>query len=308
VESFFNFSSLNNSVKCRGSDQWSPPRAMIHVVIHPTPKRQEQIFKQNYRCCGCGLQIEKQEIPRMLYCYYTGRYFCKFGCHSQTKTIIPAYVINKWSFKLLPVSNFAFQVIQNNYTKPLFNIQDLNPKLFTKVKQLENLHEIRGQLAKLKDYIVSCKKAGNLLVVYLMFEPKHFVESSKDLTYSLEDLVDLKKDCTTLERCYNLVNESIKHIKNCTNCLAKGFICELCSNSNQTNRQSNRSLSSSSGSKGVLDILFPFEIGRVRQCEACYACYHLNCFASNNFKCTKCVRIERRKSSLLQETPSELVC
>lgn len=303
---FFNFSSLNNStgVKCRGSSVWSPPRAMIHVVIHQTPKRQEQIAKQNYRCCGCGLQIQRQDIPRMLYCYYTGKYFCKYGCHSSTKTIIPAYVINKWSFKLYPVSNFAFQVIQNNYTKPLFNIQDLNPKLFTKVKQFQNLHDLRGQLNKLKDYIITCKKAGNLLVVFLMFEPKHFTEPSKDLTYSLEDLVDLKKDCKTLEKCYNLVNESINHIKNCSNCLAKGFFCELCSVTGQSSRSS-RPSSSNNGNR-IGDILFPFEIGRVKQCELCYACYHLDCFASNAFKCVKCVRIERRKSSLLEMAPSEV--
>lgn len=306
---FLNFSSLNNNVKCRGNETWAAPRAMIHVVIHPTPKRQEIIAKQNYRCCGCGLQVEKQDIPRMLYCYYTGKYFCKYGCHSQTKTIIPAYVINKWSFKLYPVSNFTFQVIQNNYTKPLFNIQDLNPKLFSKVKQLQNLHDLRGQLLKLKDYVITCKKAGNLLVAYLMFEPKHFIESSKDLTYSLEDLVDIKKDCKTLERCYNLVNESIRHIKNCAHCLAKGFFCELCSNvSNQSNRQLNRSTSSSSSRNlYTQDILFPFEIGRVKQCDVCFACYHLNCYASNGFRCVKCVRIERRKSSVLQDTASEVV-
>lgn len=288
---FLNFTSLNN-VKYRGNSEWAPPRFCVHTHIFPPPKRHELIARQNYRCCGCGGQIEKQDIPRMLYCYYTGKYWCQHGCHSKTKTIIPAYVINKWSFKLLPVSNHAFQIINSNFTRPLFNIQDLNPKLLHKVKQFQNLHDLRQQLLKLKDYIYRCKKASNLLVLYLTFEPKHFVESGKDLTYSLEDLVDIKKDCKILDRCFNLVHESMLHIKNCSLCSAHGFICEFCSNSSGS-RQTTPSKP---------DILFPFEMGRVKQCERCYACYHLNCFVgSGKNQCLKCIRIEKRHSSSLME-------
>lgn len=286
---FLNFTSLNN-VKYRGNSEWAPPRICVHTHIFPPPKRHELIARQNYRCCGCGLQIEKQDIPRMLYCYYSGKYWCQHGCHSKTKTIIPAYVINKWSFKLLPVSNHAFQIINSNFTRPLFNIQDLNPKLLHKVKQLQNLHDLRQQLLRLKDYIYRCKKASNLLVVYLMFEPKHFIECSKDLTYSLEDLVDIKKDCKILDRCFNLVHESIAHIKNCSSCSAHGFICELCSNQGRQ------------ASSSRPDILFPFEIGRVKQCDRCYACYHLNCYVgSGKNQCLKCIRIEKRRSSSMLE-------
>lgn len=303
---FLNFTSLNNvkyrMPSIRGNADWAPPRIQIHTVCFNKPKKQELIARQNYRCCGCGLHIEKQNIHRMLYCYYTGKLFCPHGCHSNVKTIIPAYIINKWSFKLYPVSNFAYQIINSNFTKPLFNIQDLNPKLFSKVKELQNLHDLRKQLMKLKEYICRCKKAGNLLVAYLMFEPKHFFESTRDLTYSLEDLVDVKKDCKILEKCFHLVNESINHIKNCSSCSAHGFICELCSN-NSKQQTTNRS----SSSNKKIDILFPFEIGRVIQCSNCFACYHAACFHLANYKCVKCIRIEkRRSSSMLAEVGNEV--
>lgn len=290
---FLNFASLNN-VKYRGNSEWAPPRICVHTHIFPPPKRHELIARQNYRCCGCGLVIEKDMIPRMQYCYYSGKYWCQHGCHSKTKTIIPAYVINKWSFKLLPVSNHAFQIINNNFTRPLFVVEDLNPKLLHKVKQLQNLHQLRHQLLKLKEYIYRCKKASNLRLIYVMFEPKHFVECGKDLTYSLEDLVDIKKNCTILDRCFNLVHESIAHIKNCSLCCARGFACELCNG---------RQASSSRP-----DILFPFEIGRVKQCERCYACYHLNCFVgAGKNQCQKCIRIEKRRSSSMLEEETNAV-
>lgn len=294
---FLNFSSLNN-VKYRGSQIWAPPRPMFHTHIHQPPKRLELIAKQNYRCCGCGLQVDKQEANRMIYCYYTGKYFCPHGCHSKTKTIIPAYIINRWSFKLYPVSNFAFQTISNNYTKPLFNIQDLNPKLFKKIKHFQHLNEIRSQLLKLKEYILSCKKAGNLLVVYLMFEPKHFIEPAKEFIYSLEDLVSIRNDCKLLQKCCDLMHESMNHIKNCSSCLAHGFICEICS--------SNQGQSGNRLNNKRVDILFPFEIGRVKQCPHCFACYHLSCFSSNNLRCLKCERIEKRKSCTLEENETEM--
>jgi len=44
------------------------------------------------------------------------------------------------------------------------------------------------------------------------------------------------------------------------------------------------------------ELIFPFEIGRVAQCQACGCCFHLQCFLDAGQNCPKCERIQRRKA------------
>lgn len=44
-------------------------------------------------------------------------------------------------------------------TDPLFPINDLNPNLYKKVKQLERTRRLRLQLFYLKDFLLTCRFA-----------------------------------------------------------------------------------------------------------------------------------------------------
>ncbi|RWS24372.1 run domain Beclin-1 interacting and cysteine-rich containing protein-like isoform X1, partial [Leptotrombidium deliense] len=267
------------NVRLRGNFDWAPLRPQLILNIQPVVKRRIQIARQNFRCAGCGLHIEREYIPRMLHCMYTGKYFCQHGCHSGKKSIIPAYVIHKWDFGLYPVSTYAKNFIDKIITDPLFNLYDLNRNLYKKVKLLNRITELRVQLICLKDYIYTCKKRDTILLKYIAFEAKHFLKSDIHV-YSLRDLIDIKMKLSLVDKCNNLVTESVKHISKCSHCQAKGFICEICS-----------------ANTDKWELLFPFEVGRVKQCNVCSACYHIKCF--HNFaKCLKCERIKRRKSLL----------
>ncbi|RWS03619.1 run domain Beclin-1 interacting and cysteine-rich containing protein-like isoform X2, partial [Dinothrombium tinctorium] len=277
LPAFIHIDEENEGIRLRGNLEWAPLRPQLILHIQPFVKRKIQIVKQNFRCAGCGLKVEREYIPRMLHCAYTGKYFCQHGCHSGKKSIIPAYVINKWDFTFYPVSNYAKNFIEKIMFDPLFNINDLNANLYKKVKFLSRLLELRTQLTCLKDYIYTCKKRETILLDYITFEPKHFLKPDVHI-YSLRDLIDVKMKNHLVERCNKIVCESIKHVTQCSLCQAKGFICELCS------KKSNK-----------FDILFPFEIGKVKQCQVCKACYHIKCFHAS-YSCLKCERLKRRRS------------
>ena len=44
------------------------------------------------------MKVEPSHVRYFRFCNYTGKYFCQ-NCHSNALSMIPAYVIERWSFK-----------------------------------------------------------------------------------------------------------------------------------------------------------------------------------------------------------------
>lgn len=279
-------------VRMRGTLDWAPPRKQVIFNIVPRVRRNVQIPRQNFRCAGCGLHVEKSQVNRMLYCHYTGKYFCRYNCHSQKRSPIPAMVLNKWDFTSYPVSNFAHNLIDKIRGDQLFNIQDINPNLYKKSKTLHRITELRTQLASLKEYVQACKRGGNVLLGFLIFTPKHMANTTDVHTYSLDDLILIKSDTKLVERLNELVKLSICHVSGCGSCQARGFYCEVCTKSSSGRK---------TPTNAVKDVIFPFEVGRVTMCPTCRACYHSKCFTATS--CLKCERIKKRKEKLNQPSP-----
>jgi run domain Beclin-1 interacting cysteine-rich containing protein len=275
---------VKSTVKLRGTFDWAPPRKQIIFSIN-TPKsgpKKTQMALQNFRCAGCGQRIEPVYFPRMLFCYYTGKYFCQFGCHRNQKSIIPALILNKWDFRLYPVSTFAFNLIKSMRNEKLFDLQSLQflHSLQKKSRSLSRIIHLRSQIIPLRQYISSCKRGGNVLLFYLIFEPKDLVDfDCRDLfLFSLDELVRIKTDSRLVDRVLQLVNISVKHISCCSSCRARGFFCEICSAT-----PSKRNIEK--------DLIFPFEFGRVTSCQICGSCVHTKCLKqSPDHKCLKCER------------------
>jgi run domain Beclin-1 interacting cysteine-rich containing protein len=137
--------------------------------------RDSQLKKQGGLCAGCGRGVEKGYAHRFRYCEYTGRkislikfriwifllgkYFCR-SCHSDKKFYLPSYIITKWDFSNKhSVSNFAFDYLNRIYPEPIFNIYDLNSKLYQKSNKLKLMNELRWALYFLRYYILTCRFA-----------------------------------------------------------------------------------------------------------------------------------------------------
>lgn len=77
-------------------------------------------------------------IKRMRYCEYLGKYFCQC-CHENAQTVIPSRILRKWDFSKYYVSNFSKDLLSKIWSDPLFNVQDINPALYRKVKSLNQV-------------------------------------------------------------------------------------------------------------------------------------------------------------------------
>ncbi|ESO98856.1 hypothetical protein LOTGIDRAFT_114026, partial [Lottia gigantea] len=252
--------------RLRGNLEWAPPRAQIIFNIHPTPKRNVILAKQNYRCAGCGMKVELDYIKRFRYCEYLGKYFCQC-CHSNQLQYIPGRIIRKWDFTKYPVSNFARDVLTRLCKDPLFNIGDINPSIYRKSKTLETIRDLRKQLYHLYSFLKVCKTGFSLLEDIEKL-PRHWSEDS--YIYSLQDLLNVKNG-SMLNQLKNIVSTSLSHVDSCQFCQGMGFICEMCHEN---------------------DVIFPFQLNKISTCSDCHSCYHKECFVPD--KCSKCARIEAR--------------
>ncbi|KFP63073.1 Run domain Beclin-1 interacting and cysteine-rich containing protein, partial [Cariama cristata] len=262
-------------IRVRGNLEWAPPRPQIIFNIHPAPTRKVAVAKQNYRCAGCGIRTDPDYIKRLRYCEYLGKYFCQC-CHENAQTVIPSRILRKWDFSKYYVSNFSKDLLSKIWSDPLFNVQDINPALYRKVKSLNQVWLLRIQLFHMKNMFKTCRLAKDLLESFDAV-PGHLTEDLH--LYSLSDLCATKKG-DLVPRLMELLKAGSLHVEKCMLCQAKGFICEFCQNEG--------------------DIIFPFELNKCRTCEDCKACYHKSCFKSTH--CPRCERLQARRELLAKQS------
>ncbi|KFQ69808.1 Run domain Beclin-1 interacting and cysteine-rich containing protein, partial [Phaethon lepturus] len=267
-------------IRVRGNLEWAPPRPQIIFNVHPAPTRKVAVAKQNYRCAGCGIRTDPDYIKRLRYCEYLGKYFCQC-CHENAQTIIPSRILRKWDFSKYYVSNFSKDLLSKIWSDPLFNVQDINPALYRKVKSLNQVWLLRIQLFHMKNMFKTCRLAKDLLDSFDAV-PGHLTEDLH--LYSLSDLSATKKG-DLVPRLMELLKAGSLHVEKCMLCQAKGFICEFCQNEG--------------------DIIFPFELNKCRTCEECKACYHKSCFKST--RCPRCKRLQARRELLAKQSMESYV-
>ncbi|NWZ55316.1 RUBIC protein, partial [Haliaeetus albicilla] len=267
-------------IRVRGNLEWAPPRPQIIFNVHPAPTRKVAVAKQNYRCAGCGIRTDPDYIKRLRYCEYLGKYFCQC-CHENAQMVIPSRILRKWDFSKYYVSNFSKDLLSKIWSDPLFNVQDINPALYRKVKSLNQVWLLRIQLFHMKNMFKTCRLAKDLLDSFDAV-PGHLTEDLH--LYSLSDLSATKKG-DLVPRLTELLKAGSLHVEKCMLCQAKGFICEFCQNEG--------------------DIIFPFELNKCRICEECKACYHKSCFKST--RCPRCERLQARRELLARQSMESYV-
>jgi hypothetical protein len=92
--------------------------------------------------------------------YFEDKYFCR-SCHSNKQSYLPSYILMKWDFSCKhSVSNFAYDYLSRIRTDPIFNLDDLNRKLFDKSRKLRIIDDLRWSLFYLQQYILHCRLAA----------------------------------------------------------------------------------------------------------------------------------------------------
>lgn len=263
------------SVPLRGTVEWAPPRPQIIFTPHPPPAKRTLIAKQNYRCVGCGMKVAVKYVNRFRYCEYLGKYFCT-GCHTNQVTLIPGKILSKWDFNRYPVSNFSYRLLDQMTLDPLFQIQDLNPSLYTRIKQLDRTRILRTKLFFFKDFLYTCRFAKKIQDV-LKKEPSYIINDPH--VYSIQDLMFVKLNILPMQ-LQELVELCDAHTAACELCLARGFVCEVCFSK---------------------EVIFPWELSKVTRCEECGTCFHNKCKQTiNKAECQRCIRLQARRASRLE--------
>ncbi|CEF70297.1 Zinc finger, RING-type domain and Zinc finger, PHD-type domain and Zinc finger, RING/FYVE/PHD-type domain and Zinc finger, PHD-finger domain and Domain of unknown function DUF4206 domain-containing protein [Strongyloides ratti] len=266
---------------------WSPLRGrFIFKIPSSNYNFWETLAKQNYRCPGCGFYFSKIYAKRAQYCNYYELLFCQC-CFQGMQLSIPGNILNNWNFKLLSVSDHAFNFLMKNKHLPVFDIKIINEKLYNKVKRLRQMKDLRYQLIHLWEYVKICSIAkkeespyGELDTV-LKEIPERFLEPNIDL-YALSDFGKIASKQLILY--YRPIVYFIrKHVENCFHCRERAFFCEFC--------------------RDNTEYLFPFQVEKIARCTKCGGLFHLKCYENKLlndgiFECPKCKRIENRHELL----------
>ncbi|XP_004536443.1 run domain Beclin-1-interacting and cysteine-rich domain-containing protein [Ceratitis capitata] len=252
----------------RGTRYWAPPRQQIIFTDHPLTSRKEMIQKQNNRCAGCGMRVSRQYINSFRYCTYLGKYLCT-GCHRNQMSPIPAKILQSWDFKCYSVSVFAYRLLDQMYTYPLFYVPDLNPVLYIENKSLLLARKKRQHLKFVRDFVKTCRFAVREQV-YFDGIPEH-IASDPDV-WSLSDFIDANNK-SMQHSIDQLIEKCEQHIFSCVLCTARGFVCEYCQKD---------------------QVIYPWQ-QKVFRCDRCGVCFHMSCWKLMFNTCCRCQRISKRQ-------------
>ncbi|XP_022211753.2 run domain Beclin-1-interacting and cysteine-rich domain-containing protein [Drosophila obscura] len=254
----------------RGTKTWAPPRQQIIFTEHPSVSRGQQLSRQGNRCAGCGMRVARQYQHHFRYCSYLGKYMCT-GCHRNQISAIPAKILQNWDFRCYPVSSFAYRLIEQMYTFPLFHVPDLNAQLYVKHKDLATARRRRLQLQSVRKFIGNCRFAAreqaffNAIPVHLTQDPN---------MWSMCDFVDVQNSSMS-RSIKELILLSEQHVHNCVLCVGRAFVCEYCKSS---------------------ELLYPWQ-RKIERCAGCGACSHHSCWkARRSEPCLRCTRLQARAS------------
>ncbi|XP_053678041.1 run domain Beclin-1-interacting and cysteine-rich domain-containing protein-like [Anopheles nili] len=264
----------------RGTQEWAPPRPQAIFTYKPPPlERRVQIARQGNRCEGCGTKVNLAYLSRYRYCHYTGKYNCS-GCHKNQMAIVPARVIQRWDFTVLPVSVFAYRVLGDIWSTPLYLVNHLYPELYGLVKSLRLVRQARVNLKFAKDFILNCRYSESTRHVFQEV-PEYFTSDFDK--WSMADFLAVKSGA--LQRLLASIESRCEaHILSCELCLGRGFVCEKCI-----------------GGRAGRNVLFPWQ-PKVVRCEECGNCYHGACWRKDK-SCDRCDRIRRRQTTAAEGPP-----
>ena len=245
--------------------QDSPKHYNGQLLLNICPEL--SLVEQHFQCAECSSELTGCGESRL--CDYTGLYYCSL-CHWGSALLpSPARIIHNWDFSPRPMSQAAIQYLQLVMRRPLINLVLTNPSLTAVVQEVATIVRQRYQLLSMKKYLLVCRIAGEeKRLLTLLQDRQHFVDSPH--MFSLQDMIDINSG--VLSQYLQTKLDTFKlHIVSCMLCLAKSFVCEICTGQDK-------------------ECLFPFDEG-VEVCGQCEAVFHRDCFRS----LVSCPRCERKK-------------
>ncbi|KAL7054404.1 hypothetical protein AAHC03_026131 [Spirometra sp. Aus1] len=239
----------------------------------PKSKRQSILAGQRNHCAGCGVHVETKYLRSMRFCEYFGRFFC-CTCHTNTLMVVPSAVLFHWSFLMLPVSNFARDILCRLHSRPVIHLADFQPSILKREHVLRDAIELRRQASRMVPFLRLCRE-GSSSVSAVEHLPPHWYASADN--WSLADLCAVAQGSLS-SRLRRALEPCVEHLSTCLRCKARGFLCEVC----HTGR-----------------VLFPFGQVNTVVCVDCGACFHRTCLSRppSADSCPRCLRRRERAAA-----------
>ncbi|VDL91385.1 unnamed protein product [Schistocephalus solidus] len=218
--------------------------------------------------------LSLEYLRSMRFCEYFGCFFC-CTCHTNTLMVVPGAVLYHWSFLMLPVSNFARDILCRLHSRPLIHLADFQSNVLKREHALRDAIELRRQASRM--YACATKKLERL--------PSHWYASADN--WSLADLCAVAQGSLSI-RLRQALEPCVEHLSTCLRCKARGFLCEVC----HTGR-----------------VLFPFGQVNTVVCVDCGACFHRACLSRppTAESCPRCLRRRRVPGSSSEEEEEEFI-
>ncbi|BFZ23792.1 hypothetical protein BsWGS_26830 [Bradybaena similaris] len=275
----------DNSNRDRKSEEESPTRnsdnsqsSRMYFLFHVP--RELGLSHQNFACKGCFSPIGIiYGQPRI--CEFDGGLYCQ-RCHENKETYIPSSILYDWDFRKKKVCQDNFRFLQELEDQALYDVEELNPNLYTHVPELQELKLLRQQLCYLKSYLFTCsQKVAESLRQKVW--PREHLYDRRDL-YSVTDFLQVQSGALQ-KLVKDLVKFSSQHVYDCVLCSQKGFVCEICRNP---------------------QVIYPFEVNTTVRCQTCKQVYHQSCKTESQ-PCPKCERWGRHISntSISEDHPED---
>lgn len=109
------------------------------------------------------------------------------------------------------MSVFAYQLLDQIYSFPLFRVDDLNPNLYSRVKTLQQTKNVKIQLKFIQDFVNNCRLAIEEQSL-LQKVPDH-VTDDVDI-WTIGEFLEVKNG-ELPGRLQNIVKQCEEHIVKC---------------------------------------------------------------------------------------------
>ncbi|XP_060594531.1 uncharacterized protein LOC132748885 isoform X2 [Ruditapes philippinarum] len=232
---------------------------------------------QNFQCKGCsraiGFIFGK---PRV--CKFDGCYYC-YECHENEEYYIPTRIVHNWDFRKHKVAKKNLKFLTDKEEQPLLNIEEINPRLYEHVPEMQEIKSLRLQLMLFRTYLFTCKQSVAEDLRKLVWPRDYLYENSE--IYSLADLLQVPTG-SLASSLRKVIKFASKHVYGCRLCSQKGFICELCNNPK---------------------VIYAFEVDATYRCDQCKTVFHKEC-KTDNRPCPKC---QRRMSRQINSGNSDII-
>ncbi|VDN10932.1 unnamed protein product [Dibothriocephalus latus] len=115
----------------------------------------------------------------MRFCEYFGCFFC-CTCHTNTLMVVPSAVLYHWSFLMLPVSNFARDILCRLHSRPVIHLADFQAIVLRREHVLRDAIELRRQASRMVPFLRLCREE----LAYSLLSAK----ADQELEFAVEKL------------------------------------------------------------------------------------------------------------------------